>query len=470
MINFNFTICVLLMALNASAQKNPENQFKNTSWVQQGYGRCLKIEDSTYTYYNTNSMSCKALAEGKINGRFTILSLNKNELVLNPGGIVNYIFKRVDSLPPMCTHVDSATASYEENFKVFWETFNDNYAFFRERNINWKQVYEDYLPRVKKVSSPDELADILREIVKKIGDGHIRLEVPDELKTKVAVATPLIRRKKDDIAKAIQDKYLVDTHTYNNGVINWGKLKGTKIGYLMIKDMNNFSAYVSPADNYQPDFAKKYNQVKDSRLPLMQFEDEINGVDQVMKKILADIGQSDSIVIDLRFNGGGLETVALRLLSYFVVETKHVLSVEAKTVQGNTAKQKYILQPANSAYQGKVCLLLSGQTASAAEIFALAAQDYPNIRTMGTRTAGIFSELLWKELPNGWEFSLSNEIYTDSNGKTYEGTGVLVGNELNYSRNRLDFFNSFYSGDRFTDQALDQIGQMDQISYKKISE
>ncbi|AMP97382.1 Periplasmic protease [Pedobacter cryoconitis] len=461
MINFNFTICVLLMALGASAQQNPENQFKNTSWVQQGYGRCLKIEDSTYTYYNTNNMNCKALAEGKMSGRFTIVSLDKNELILNPGGIVNYIFKRVDSLPPMCTHPDSAAASYEENFKVFWETFNDNYAFFRERNINWKQVYEDYLPRVKKISSEKELADILREIVKKIGDGHIRLEVPDELKTKVAVAAPVIRRKKDDIVKAIQERYLVDKHTYNNGVINWGKLKSTKIGYLMIKDMNNFSAYVSPADKYQPDFAKKYDQVKDSRLPLMQFEDEINGVDQIMKKILADIGQSDSIVIDLRFNGGGLETVALRLLSYFVGESKHVLSVEARTDQGNTAKQKYILQPANSAYKGKVCILLSGQTASAAEIFALAAQHYPNIRTMGTRTAGIFSEILWKELPNGWEFSLSNEIYTDSNGKTYEGTGVPVINELNYSRNRLDFYNSFYSGDGFTDKAMDQIRQVD---------
>lgn len=444
MINFNFTICVLLMALGASAQKNPEILLKNTSWVQQGYGRCLKIEDSTYTYYNTDIHTCKALAEGKISGRFSIVSLAVNELILNPGGIVNYTFKRVSSLPPMCTNIDSTTASYEENFKIFWEAFNDNYAFFRERNINWKQVYEEYLPRVKKINSQKELADILIEIVKKIGDGHIRLEIPDALRTKVAAATPVIRRKKDDIVKAIQVNYLTDTNSYNHGVINWGKLKGSGIGYILIKDMNDFS---------------KYGKGKDSRPPLMQFEDELSGVDQVMKKILADIGQSDSVVIDLRFNGGGLETVALKLLSYFVNERKHVLSVEAKTVHGNTAKQQYILQPANAAYQGKVYLLLSGQTASAAEIFALAAKRYPNIKTMGTRTAGIFSELLWKELPIGWEFSLSNEIYTDPNGKTYEGTGVPVDQEMSYSRNRLDFYNSFYSGNHFTDKALELINE-----------
>jgi len=146
-------------------------------------------------------------------------------------------------------------------------------------------------------------------------------------------------------------------------------------------------------------------------------------------------------------------------LSYFVNERKHVLSVEAKTVHGNTAKQEYILQPANAAYQGKVYLLLSGQTASAAEIFALAAKRYPNIKTIGTRTAGIFSELLWKELPIGWEFSLSNEIYTDPNGKTYEGTGVPVDQEMNYSRNRLDFYNSFYSGNHFSDKTLELINE-----------
>ncbi|RAJ28308.1 S41 family peptidase [Pedobacter cryoconitis] len=445
MTNFYFTFFLLLIALSTNAQQHPVRLLKNTSWVQQGYGRYLKIEDSTYTYYNANSLSCKALAEGKLDGRFSVVSLDNNKMVLNPGGIVDYIFTRVDTLPPKCTHMDTTAASYEENFKVFWETFNDNYAFFRERNVNWKQVYQEYLPRAQKIDSPKEFSNMLLKIVKKIGDGHIRLEIPDSLKAKAVVAAPAIKRKKDDIIKAIQERYLVNTHAYNNGVISWGKVKGTRTGYILIKDMNGF--------------AKKQDKGKDFRSPLVEFEEELNGVDQVMEKILADIGKSDAMVIDLRFNGGGLETVALRLLSYFVSGRKHVLSVAAKTPQGNTAKQACILQPANNAYQGKVQLLLSGNTASAAEIFALAALSYPEIKITGSRTAGIFSEILWKELPIGWEFSLSNEIYTDPAGKTYEGTGIPVSQDMNYSGNRLDFYNSFYSGDRFTDVAMDQLHQ-----------
>lgn len=453
-----FTICAFLISFVANAQQNSSEQLKNTTWVQQGYGRYLKIEDSTYTYYNANRINCQTMVDGKFAGRFRVISLNKNELILNPGGIVNYIFRRTDSLPPMCNQKNVRIASYEENFKVFWETFNEHYAFFRERDIDWNQVYKEYLPKAKKINSQKELADMLMEIVKKIGDGHIRLEIPDSLKTKPAV-TPItaIRRTKNEIICAIKDKYLVTTHSYNNGVISWGKLKDRQIGYILIKDMNGFANYIPDSEQLQPDFEKKYDKIKNSRTPLLQFDDEHNGVDQIMDKILADIGKMDSLVIDLRFNGGGLETVALKLLSYFVTESKYILSVAAKNAQDHTAEQKYILQPANTSYKGKIFLLLGPNTASAAEIFALGAHHYKNIKTLGSGTAGIFSEILWKELPNSWEFSLSNEIYKSSNGKIYEGKGIPVNEEMNYSRKRADFYNSFYNGGQFTDLALDKI-------------
>lgn len=450
--------CTFLITLNAVAQQNPAQQLKNTTWIQEGYERCLKIGDSTYTYYNVNNMDCKVLADGPLSGRFKIVSLSKNRLVLNPGGIVNYTFKKTGALPSVCAKTTSKAASYEENFKIFWETFHSNYAFFKERNINWEQIYNEYLPKVKEVKSPKGLADILSEVTKKLGDGHIRLEIPDSLKTKVTATTsPAIKRTKDKVTKDIQNKYLAEINAYNNGVISWGKLKASNTGYIVINDMNNFSDYVPLSANNPSGFLESYTKIKESKQPFVQFEDEHQGVEKTMKKVLSDLGQSEAIVIDLRFNGGGLETVALKLLSYFINETKTVLAVKAKTLHGYTANQEYVLRPSNTNYKGKIYLLLSANTASAAEIFALSALSYPHITTIGTRTAGIFSEMLWKELPNGWEFSLSNEVYMDTKGQTYEGRGIPVNHELNYPRNRLDFYNSFYNGEEFHDTALDKI-------------
>jgi C-terminal processing protease CtpA/Prc len=119
--------------------------------------------------------------------------------------------------------------------------------------------------------------------------------------------------------------------------------------------------------------------------------------------------------------------------------------------------KKYILKPASNSYQKKVYLLMSPYTASAAEIFALGTLNYQNIERIGTNSAGIFSEILWKKLPNGWEYSLSNEVYLDSDGNSYEEAGIPVDYELNYSNDRSDFYNSFYQGNKFADKAIDKI-------------
>jgi C-terminal processing protease CtpA/Prc len=46
------------------------------------------------------------------------------------------------------------------------------------------------------------------------------------------------------------------------------------------------------------------------------------------------------------------------------------------------------------------------------------------VRSIGTPTAGMLSDNLNKVLPNGWTYSLSNEIYTAADGEVYEGRGI----------------------------------------------
>ena len=56
------------------------------------------------------------------------------------------------------------------------------------------------------------------------------------------------------------------------------------------------------------------------------FDDELKGVEKIIKIILDDFKNTQSVVIDLRFNGGGYETVALQLLRHFVTQKKDILS------------------------------------------------------------------------------------------------------------------------------------------------
>jgi carboxyl-terminal processing protease len=48
----------------------------------------------------------------------------------------------------------------------------------------------------------------------------------------------------------------------------------------------------------------------------------------------------------------------------------------------------------------------------------------PNVMQVGTATRGALSDRLTKVLPDGSDFSLSNEVYLDPDGKLYEAVGI----------------------------------------------
>jgi hypothetical protein len=462
--NIFFSLCLALLGGKAAAQKIPES-LTNTVWLQQGYDRILTIKDSTYSYNNINTVTCKPLVEGNFKDRFQLVSLKKRALIVNPGGIVNYKFTRLDALPSICTGENKKELSFEKNFQVFWETFNNNYAFFKERKIDWKSMYSQYLPKVQQAKTEKEFAAILKEMIEKMKDGHIRLDLPDSLKEKTAAmptATGPVRSKQT-VLSDLKKTYLKGEKAYNGGVLQWGFLKDSKVGYIFIGDMDHFADYVSEEQQHSKEFTALYDKISESKSPQRMFDDEVAGAKKMMETVLQDLKGSTSVVIDLRFNGGGYETVALALLSYFVPSEKKILSIQAKTATGFTPRQDYLLYPAKKAIHQPVYLLLGPNTASAAEIFALGALDYPNITRIGSRTSGIFSEILWKELPNGWEFSVSNEIYTDKRGKTYEGTGIPVNIEMDYARTRSDLYNSFYLNEIFSDKALDKVLSLEKL-------
>ncbi len=48
----------------------------------------------------------------------------------------------------------------------------------------------------------------------------------------------------------------------------------------------------------------------------------------------------------------------------------------------------------------------------------------PHITQVGDTTAGGFSDVLARELPNGWLYFTSVGDYRDANGKSMEGKGI----------------------------------------------
>ena len=90
----------------------------------------------------------------------------------------------------------------------------------------------------------------------------------------------------------------------------------------------------------------------------------------------------------------------------------------------------------------EVLTALAGGDLSAGEVAVLALRALPNVRAFGWPTYGALSDELPYSLPNGWEGTISNEVYTAADGQVYENRGVppaQAAAELSAS----DFWNTF---------------------------
>jgi hypothetical protein len=78
-------------------------------------------------------------------------------------------------------------------FDQFWNDFNEYYANFEERGIDWDSMKQVYAPQVNQETSDDELFTILTALVKPLDDGHVNVIAPGRKQFQVitSIGTPL---------------------------------------------------------------------------------------------------------------------------------------------------------------------------------------------------------------------------------------------------------------------------------------
>jgi C-terminal processing protease CtpA/Prc len=161
------------------------------------------------------------------------------------------------------------------------------------------------------------------------------------------------------------------------------------------------------------------------------------GLDRVME----DIQFSDGLIIDVRGNNGGHDFLSMAIASRFVDGERLAYSKQARAGNEKTPLSEVTIQPrGNLQYLKPVVLLTSNSTVSAAEVFTLMMRSLPQVTLMGESTQGALSDTLDKVLPNGFEFSLSNEFYYNSEGEWFEHQGIPVDIEAPFftQEQRLD--------------------------------
>lgn len=453
--NWILVSTILLSSCCSKAQSETLDKNLYGVWNSVGYGQQLKISKKYSLLKDRYDSGCNIntkLPTANLDEFFDIIKLTKDSLQIKVGfTIYDYIKSKKSEF---CKTTKNNPLS---NFDALWETFNENYAFFYLHDVKWAELKNKYRKKISKKSTDIELYTVLDEMISELNDGHSYIDIPESLEKVI--------EDNDDEAdnlrrKAIQTliaKYIPNFKTYNRGIINWGFINDS-ISYIQFNDFEDLANYKIPNTLSNEDFENQYWEQADKSNNYSK--DVLNSFKKQMEVIYNDIKSSKTCIIDVRFNGGGYDEIGLEILSYFTNKKEFAFTKKAKTDNGFTKPQTLFIQPNKNYYNGKTYILTSYQTASASETFVLASKNINNIVQIGSNTEGILSDILSKRLPNGWEYGLSNEIYENTNGISFEKYGIPADYNIDYKRDSREFYKRFLIELQTSDKAIEKVFEL----------
>src|SRR5216684_5283950 len=300
----------------------------------------------------------------------------------------------------------------EKNFEELWETFHNRYPFFELRNVDWKKQHDTYRPKVTRETNDDELFDIFCQMLDPLDDGHVELEAKASGDRKRRYFTPEKKpRFHREFAKR-EIKQLFKTSEKTLVGHGFGKPTETEAWMLHYCRSREFG-YIRILE---------LEGVKKRRLTA------------ALEKIADDFEFLKGMIIDIRDNPGGEDSIALAIINRFCDRKRVAFRRKTKIGPGKNdfkpLKTWYLEPQGDVQFTGPIVLLTCDSVFSGGEAFALAIKQLPHVTIMGDHTNGIFSYTLDKKLPNGWEYCLSYQVYFSADMVCYEGKGVPVDIEL----------------------------------------
>lgn len=293
-------------------------------------------------------------------------------------------------------------------FFEIWELFDQQYAFFELRGIDWNATKTNNLASMAAIQNDSLLFQRFCQLLQKFDDAHINLEsedlglqcnagkLPDfyrEFPTNEAYSQYLAAR--DQTLAGIG---ITDIQESATGLFQYGASPEDTWGYLRIKRF---------------------------------YGGELEAIRIDMDQIMHQLKDLKHLLLDMRVNPGGNDETALLCASYFFPQKEIAFIKRSRHPSGQDQfgplDTTYVTpHPTLLAQNQSLYLLTNRASGSSADVFALVMSYLPHLTIVGTPTEGIFSDMYRDTLSNGWRVSLSNEQYFSQNMQCYEKVGVPV--------------------------------------------
>lgn len=284
-----------------------------------------------------------------------------------------------------CHKVESFDNDAYGNFDALWKIIDEHYCFFKEKDIDWKEIGEKYKARIVPDMTRMAYFNLLSEMLAELKDGHVNLSSSFNVSyyNKWWSDYP-----QDFNLRTLQEFYLGFDYNTVGGVLY--KKLDEKIGYMYC---GSFS-----------------NQIGETNLD----------------NILYYFRDCDHLIIDVRDNGGGLLTNIPVYVSRFIDHKIRGGYIRHKTGPGHDDfSERYPIDydPCDDnriRWDKPVTVLTNRSTFSAANDFVSVMKSLPNVLIVGAKTGGGGGLPFVSELPIGWKIRFSASPISDGNDKCTE--------------------------------------------------
>jgi carboxyl-terminal processing protease len=430
-------------------------------WAQRGYGRLVEITDSLASVYQYDQSTClleEELTPAELDEYFVqvVLAADKQSFDSKPEhgptDVHAYTAHKMAELPQACEGGGIvATDDPLTNYDVLWHSFNDYYAFFGLRGIDWQAIDVEFRAKVADIADNNALLQLFIEMLEPLNDGHLNMKLADgtpiwygggpslgeQRKVDFFIANNDLEQLQQDFEQQdefedfdafltqlymayyeqLDDKnvenilsHVDDAQCGGDEGICWG-ITPDNVGYLLVDQMMGFDELAEESDPAQ----------------------DMEIVKAVLNEAMPQLADTKAMIVDVRRNQGGYDKISLEIAGRFTT-TEQMVYRKKVAYQGGFANHHDVMvtPTGDSQYAKPVYLLTSNGTYSAAETFAVAMKGFEHVTLVGESTGGILSDQITKILPMGVQVTMSSEVYTDSQGNVYEGVGVPVEHQVDY--------------------------------------
>ena len=141
-----------------------------------------------------------------------------------------------------------------------------------------------------------------------------------------------------------------------------------------------------------------------------------------LREALSDLNSQGvkKLILDLRYNGGGVLDAALEVASCFLDKGKTIVTIEPKD-----KAQKEVYKSTGKIYSGELLVLVNEYSASAPEVVTGALKDHKRATIMGIKTYGKGTVQSLYNLPvYGGVFKFTTAHYLTPNGDNINKVGI----------------------------------------------